>query len=232
MKISRIFILICIPFLIGNLFGVIYDKVWIVNITRIFIYLPLFIGFNKRLDLSNINILLFFSLSMVAGIFEFFNEESFLFYVAMFFTMASYFFLIREALRYTQRETANMFMMLFFCLLVAMNVYFLYQHLEQMEIHILGFMELGFYSVYYINLLILAIVGLIYYLNSYSRKSVFFITLVMTLVIADVLKDMAHFYLRDTSVIFIESMLSFGSVILAFQFFATREKKLRLINLV
>lgn len=232
MKLSRIFIFICIPLLIVNLFGVIYERDWMVNTTEILIYVLLLMGFYRRLDFSNINILLFIGLSLVATLFSFFKEEPLLFYVAMFFNMISYFFLTREALRYTQRETANMFMILFFCVLVAMNVYFLYQHLLQMELHMIGFMELGFYSVYYINLLILAIVGLIYYLNSYSRKSVFFISLVMALVIANVLKDMAFFYLQDTSVIFIESMLSFGSVILAFQFFATREKKLRLINLV
>lgn len=232
MKFSRIFILVCIPLLVANLFGVIYEIDWIVSSSKILVYLPLFISFYRRLDFSNINIPLFFGLSLVAGMFGFFKETPLLFYVAMFFSMASYFFLMREALRYTRRETANLFMILFFCVLVAMNIYFLYQHLQQMELHMIGLMELGFFLVYYLNLLILAIVGLIYYLNSYSRKSVYFIGLVIALVVANVLRDMAFFYLPETSVILVESMLSFASVILAFQFLATPEKKLRLINLV
>ena len=134
--------------------------------------------------------------------------------------------------RLTRREAANRFMLFFFFLLIAVNVYFLFEHLQEMEMHVVGVVEFGFYTVFYVNLFILGIVGLIYYLNSYSRKSVYFITLVMTLVLADVLRDMAAFYLRDTSVLLMESILRFGSVFLAFQFFATEEKKLRLINLV
>ncbi|MCM8570654.1 hypothetical protein NE848_14760 [Gramella jeungdoensis] len=232
MKYSRIFILVCLPILILNLYAVAFEIGWLINTTEFLVYIPLFIGFYKRLDFSNLNIFAFLGLSLVASIFSFFREERSIYFIAMFFSMASYFFLVREALKYTQREAANKFMLFFFFILVAVNIYFLFQHLQQMEMHLAGVMEFGFYSAYYINLLVLAVVALIYYLNSYSRKSVFFISLVMALVVSDVLRDMAAFYLRDTSVLFIECILRFSAVILAFQFYATREKKLRLINLV
>ncbi|MCG9970266.1 hypothetical protein [Christiangramia crocea] len=232
MKYSRIFILACLPILAVNLFSVAYDIEWMVNTTEFLVYFPLFVGFYKRLDFANFNIIAFLGLSLVAAIFNFFHEARPIYFIAMFFSMTSYFFLIREAVRYTQRETANKFMLFFFFILVAVNIYFLFQHLRQMEMHLAGVIEVGFYSAYYINLLVLAIVALIYYLNSYSRKSVFFISLVMAVVVSDVLRDMAAFYLRDTSVLIIESILRFTGVILAFQFYATEEKKLRLINLV
>ncbi|MDX1543208.1 MAG: hypothetical protein R3214_04605 [Christiangramia sp.] len=220
------------PILAVNLFAVAYDIEWMVNTAKFLVYFPLFAGFYRRLDFSNINIIAFLGLSLVAGFINFFHEERAAYFTAMFFSMTSYFFLIREALKYTQREAANKYMLFFFFILVAVNIYFLFQHLQQMEIHLTGIIEVGFYSAYYINLLVLAIVALIYYLNSYSRKSVFFISLVMAVVISDVLRDMEAFYLRDTSVLFIESIIRFTGVILAFQFYATGEKKLRLINLV
>ena len=232
MKYSRLFILACMPFLVVNLFAVAYDINWLAHATQFLIYVPLFAGFYKRLDFASFNLISFLGLSIVASVLGFFQETRSIYFMAMLFSMVSYFFLIREALRYTQREAANKFMLLFFFMLVSVNVYFLFQHLQQLELHVAGIVEFGFYAVYYTNLLVLAVVALIYYLNSYSRKSVFFITLVMAVIMADVLKDMEAFYLPDTSVLIAESILSFACVILAFQFFATREKKLRLINLV
>ncbi len=231
MKYSRILIFACVPILIINLFAVIYDMDWLANLSFFLVYPPLLGGFYKKLDFSNLNIILFFMVSVV-GVGLGFVVEDYAYLPILFFTMLSYFFLIKEALRYTKREAANRFMLFFFFLLIAGNVYFLFEHLQEMELHVAGIMEFGFYSVFYVNLLILGVVALIYYLNSYSRKSVYFITLVMTLVLADVLRDMAAFYLRDTSVLLMESVLRFGSVFLACQFFVTEEKKLRLINLV
>ncbi|TBW26750.1 hypothetical protein [Gramella sp. KN1008] len=232
MKYSRIFILACLPLIVVNLTAEIYELEWLATTAEILIYCLLLIGFYRRLEFYNLNISGFFSFSLLATTMFYFHEQRLIFFFAVFINMISYFFLMREALRYTQREAANKFMLLFFFVLIAVNIYFLFQHLQQLEIHITGMLEFGFYSVYYINLIVLGIVALIYYLNSFSRKSVFFISMVLSLIVADVLRDMAAFYLRDPSVIFIENVLRFASVILAFEFFATEEKKLRLINLV
>ncbi|MUP47003.1 hypothetical protein E0K83_14755 [Gramella sp. BOM4] len=231
MKPSGLYILACLPFLFVNLFAVIYKWEIVAGISYLAVLVPLITGFNHRLKWTNINFSFFMLLLVISGLSNFI-DSAYVNLIILLIGMFSYVFLAREALKYTQRQTANRYMLVLFFVLIAMNMYFLFGHLQEMENHFLNFLEWSFYTIYYIMLLILGIVGLIYYLNSYSRKSVYFVTLVMALVIADVLRDMADFYLQVTSVQILESLLRFASVILAVLFFATREKKLRLINLV
>lgn len=232
MTYRKFFVLSSLPILLLNLFGLISETDWLVDFTELLLYLPFFIAFKRKLDFTNINLNAFLSFSLCTALFRFFDQEKVVYLLSMFFSMVAYIFLYREALKYTKRETANKFILSFFIILIVVNGYFLSNHLQEIELHISSIVEFGFYSLYYINLLVLAVIGLIYYLNSYSRKSVYFITLVMAVVFADVFRDMAAFYLRNTSVSFIESMLRYSAVLLAFYFFSTREKKLRLINLV
>lgn len=221
-----------IPVFIIIFYAVITGVSWGVHLSGIFMILILFTGYYKRLEFKNTNLVAFFLLNLFAEMHGFIKNDKPIYFFCMLLTMASYFFLYREALRYTKRETANKFILIFFIALIAANVYFLASHLYEIELRIKSFLEFAFYSLYYINILILCVVGLIYYLNSYSRKSVFFISLVMAVVFADVFRDMARFYLTDTSVQVMEYLLKYGAFILAFQFFATPEKKLRLINLI
>ncbi len=232
MKYSRIFLLASIPVLIFNLYSVISGISWGINLSDFFILLVLFSGFRKRLNLKNLNLLAFLLFTIAAELLGFLKDLKFVYLISVFFSMASYFFLYREALTYTRRETANKFILGFFIALIAANAYFLLSHLQEIEQHVKGMVEFSFYSLYYINLMVLGVVGLIYYLNSYSRKSVFFISLVMAIIFSDVFRDMEKFYMADTSVLLTEYLLKYGGFILAFQFFATKEKKLRLINLV
>lgn len=232
MNTSFIFIVACVPIFLLNIIGVTNNFNWMVETSEFLIYIPLIIAFAKRLDFKNKNVTSFLILSVIAALTNLFLDGSFGNYTSMLLIMGSYFFLTREALKHTRRKNANNYMVIFFVVLVATNTYFLYEHFQQIQMRIKGMMALGFYWAYYLNLFVLAIVGLIYYLNSYSKKSVYFITLLMTIIIADMLKDMAGYYFRDSSVMVIESILRFFSVILAFQFFATKEKKLRLINLL
>lgn len=228
----RIALWATIPVLLINLYAVISGIYWGIHLSGIFIILILFTGYRKKLNFKNFNLVAFLSLSLAAEFHGFIKNDKPLYFICMFLVMISYFFLYREALLYTKRETANKFMLVSFIGLIAANVYFIGSHLFEIEVYIKNVLEFGFYSLYYLNLLILGIVGLIYYLNSYSRKSVFFISMVMAVVFSDVFRDMAQFYLSDTSVLIIEYFLKYGAFILAFQFFATKEKKLRLINLV
>ncbi len=232
MKHSRLFILASIPLLILILIAVLYNLNWLSTGAEIVTYSVLFIGFYKRLDFTNFNISLFFLLSVLATGLNFMRDESIFYFALMIFQMIAYIFLIREALKHTQRESGNRLMLLFFFLMIAMNVYFVFGHFQEIENQIGDATDFGLYSMYYLLLLILSIVGLIYYLNSYSRKSVFFITMVMAILVSDILRDMAVYYLPDTSVLLLHSFLDFVGIILAFQFFATTEKKLKLINLV
>lgn len=105
-------------------------------------------------------------------------------------------------------------------------------HLEELKRKISDMGEMIFYVFYYLNLLVMALIALVYYLNSYSKKSVYFISLTLALLFADVFRDMALFYLPDASVEVIQAILRMAGLFMAFKFFTTSEKKLRLINLV
>lgn len=232
MKPKQFYLLLCLPLIFLNLYAVFNTISWLTHIAEILIFIPLFLGFSKKLNFKNLNLSAFLGLSLLTILLSFFEDEGYMYLISILFRMISFFFLIREALKYTERQTANKFMLVFFFLLISVNAYFVFRHLQELEIHMAGILEFGFYSVYYINLLVLAIVALVYYLNSYSRKSLFYITLILALVISDILRDMALFYLPDTSVLLMKNFLSMSAIILAFQFFTTEERKLRLINLV
>lgn len=69
-------------------------------------------------------------------------------------------------------------------------------------------------------------------LNSFSKKSVFFICLAITFIVVEVLKDMGLFYFKDVSVEIVGKLIKFAALKMVFLFFITKEKKLRLLNLV
>ena len=231
MKPSRIFILACVPVLLVNLLAVIYSLGWLEKTSEISIYLLLLAGFSKSLNFKNINVVFFLVLGGMAVILNLLAEDRFT-YFTMFFQMSSYLFLSREALKHTQREAANKFMLVFFFLMLSANCYFIFRHVQEMGSQLGGVIEFSFYLLYYINLMVLVVIGLVYYLNSYSRKSVFFISMVMAIVVADILRDMVLYYLSEISVIMLHNFLKFSAVILSFQFYALKERKLKLINLV
>ena len=232
MKQSRFYIIASLPLLVLILIAVVYDLNWLSTAAEILTFSILILGFYKRLDFSNLNFSLFFLLSLAATGLKFLRDVNIFYFSLLIIQMASYIFLIREALKHTQRESGNKLMRLFFFLMIATNVYFVFGHFQEIENRIGEATDFGLYSMYYLLLLVLSIVGLVYYLNSYSRKSVFFITLVMSILVSDILRDMAIYYLPDTSVLLLHSFLDFVGIILAFQFFVTPEKKLKLINLV
>jgi len=232
MKLSRFCIFFCLPLIFVNLYAIFNNIVWLARVSEISIFIPLFIGFFKKLDFRNINVSAFISLTILAILLRYFQNISFIYFLSIFLNMFSYTFLIREALRYTYRETGNKFMLFFFFLLISGNAYFGFLHLQELEVYMNGMIEFTFYLVYYVNLLIFVIVGLIYYLNSYSRKSVYFIAMMMALVVSDILRDMGLFYFPDTSVLLLQHFLSLSAIILTFRFFTTKERKLRLINLI
>jgi len=88
------------------------------------------------------------------------------------------------------------------------------------------------YILYYVNLLILGIIAFIYYLNSYSKKSMYFISLSLGIIFADILRDMGVFFPQDLSVEVAESIIRMGCAVFAVLFFVTKEKQLRLLNLI
>ena len=60
----------------------------------------------------------------------------------------------------------------------------------------------------------------------------YFISLALTLIFADVLRDMDVFYLKDFSVEIAENSLRFAAAFFVIKFFSTKEKQLRLLNFI
>lgn len=232
MNYCKLFVLISVPILLVNLYAIVFSLSSLVNITSFLIYIPLMLGFCKRLDLKNYNILAFFSLSAISSVLFFYPDQINFWLSAIFFNMLSYIFLGMEALKYTKVKIGSTYMLTFFFVLIGVNAYFVLEHLHELESHLGGTLEFTVYTIYYLCLFALSLVALIYYMNSYSRKSVYFISLVMALVVSDILRDMALFYLPDASVMVLIAFLHFAAIFLAFQFFITKEKKLRLMNLL
>lgn len=231
MKINQLSFLVLLPILMINVYAILNKQPELAHLSEVLMFFPLILGFYNKLEFSNKNINSFIFICILGALMNFYDNK-FAHLAVMFCWMVAYFFLYREAIRHTQRKAANRYMKFFFLALLLLNIYFLSGHIEEIERKVTSMMEFGFYGIYYLNLLILAIVGLIYYLNSYSKKSVYFISLIIALLFADVFRDMATFYLRDTSVQMIQALLHFGGIILAFKFFVTPEKKLRLVNLL
>lgn len=148
------------------------------------------------------------------------------------FWMGSYIFLSREAIKHTEYERGNKFTTLYFVGIIAVYVYLLSIHVIEIEPNVTNRFILSIYIIYYLNILFLAIAALVYYLNSFSRKSVFFICLTLAFIFSDVLRDMEVFYFKDVSVELVASLIKFAALKLVFLFFVTREKKLRLLHLI
>lgn len=123
-------------------------------------------------------------------------------------------------------------MSLYFIGVVAIYAYLLSLHVLELERSLSDGFLFAYYIIYYLNILILAITALVYYLNSFSRKSVFFMCLTLSFIFADVFRDMEVFYFPDLSIEVVGSLIKFAAIKLALLFFVTPEKKLRLLNLV
>ncbi|MFD1096542.1 hypothetical protein [Salegentibacter chungangensis] len=232
MKLYRYLLLTGLLLLMLNIYGIVSSTDWLVLASRLLFYVGL-IGFKMSyLRISNLNLSAFFSFFIIAEIVSYFNDYWYLGMVGLLLYMAAYIFLSREAVLHTERSSASKYMLLYFVLVILVNAYLMLLHVLELQFYVSGFLNYGLYLVYYINLLVLGVVGLVYYLNSYSKKSVFFISLALALIFADVFRDMTAFYLEELGVLVLENFLRLAAITLAFFFFATEEKKLRLLNMV
>ncbi|HEY9184299.1 MAG TPA: hypothetical protein VIM94_03135 [Salegentibacter sp.] len=227
-------LLFCCIFLLAiiNIYGVVFGIPDLVLGSGLLFFLPLLAFYYKKLNASNLNLVAFCCFALV-GIFAYSLEESWYYKITgLICFMSAYIFLGREALHYTKREQASKYMLGYFLLVVMVNSYLLLEHLLQLELYINSQAEYLLYVFYYLNLLLLGGVALVFYLNSYSRKSVYFITLVLAFIFADVFRDMGEFYLQDTVVVVLGNLLRLAAILFAFLFFVTPEKKLRLLHMI
>lgn len=215
-----------------TLIGIFTENFWVRRSGEIIFILPLAGYYLKNLPLRNINFVAFFVCILLAAGFSFFWELWYIKLGVLGLWLGSYIFLVREAIKHTEYAKGSRFTTLYFLIVVGVYIYLLFLHMVEIERNLTDDFSFGFYIIYYLNILFFAICALVYYLNSFSRKSVFFICLTLSFIFADVLRDMEVFYFPDLSVEVVGTLIRFAAIKLAFLFFVTPEKKLRLLHLV
>lgn len=232
MKPKYIFAFLVVVAMLANIIGIFNESFWLSKSSELIFLLPLIAYYYKDLPLNNLNFYTFLVCIICANTLGLIQGVWFMHYVILGLWMFSYIFLVREAIKHTEYEKGSRFMTLYFFLVVSVYTYLLSLHILELERSLNDSFEFSFYIVYYLNILILAVTALIYYLNSFSRKSVFFMCLAIAFIFSDVFRDMEVFYFPDLSVEIVGSLIRFAGLKLAFLFFVTKEKKLRLLHLV
>ena len=215
-----------------NVFGIYQENFWLRVSGQAFFILPLAAYYFKKLPYKNINFYVFLFCIITTSLIMFFGELWYFNQITLGLLLLAYIALAREAIKHTEYERGSKFTTFYFILIVAIYGYLLSNHILEIEEKLANNFELSFYIIYYLNILFIAIAALIYYLNSFSKKSVFFICLTLSFIFADILRDMEVFYFPDLSVEIVESLIRFAALKLVFLFFITPEKKLRLLHLV
>lgn len=215
-----------------NLAGIINEEVLLRRSGEVLFFLPLIVYYHKKLKARNLNVYLFTGFALAATVAGCLNSIWYFEQITLGFWLGSYIILAREAIKHTEYERGSKFTTLYFVGIIAIYVYLLSSHIIEIERNVGNEFTFSLYIIYYLNILFLAVAALVYYLNSFSKKSVFFICLTLSFIFADVLRDMEVFYFRDLSVEIVASLIKFAAIKLSFLFFVTREKKLRLLHLV
>ncbi len=232
MSLFRYLQILLLPLLAVNLYAAVIEIDWLMKASELLFLFGIFGIYLKREKKPEINAMVFILLFFIGQISEFLIDTGNIRFLSLLFFLAAYIFLSREAIRHTQRETASKMMLLYFVLLILVITYLLLTHVVEIKSYTNSSLEFGIYILYYINLLILGIVSLIYYLNSYSKKSIFFISLVLAFIFADVFRDTTYFYINDSAMLITGNLLWFTGLTFSLLFFLTPERKLRLLNLI
>lgn len=229
---KTIFALLVVLAIAVNVYGIFEENFWVTRFAEFFFILPLIGFYYKRIPVGNLNFYAFMALLLTAGIISFFRGFWLVPYVNLGLWMGCYIFLVREAIRHIEYEKGSRYMALYFLAVVGTYIYLLSLHVMELERNLSDVFLFSSYLIYYLNILVLAIAALVYYLNSFSKKSVFFMCLTISFIFADVLRDMEVFYFPDLSVEIVGSLIRFAAIKMTFLFFVSPEKKLRLLNLI
>ena len=232
MKLKFYLILLVSGAIALSIAGIYYENYFMEQAGKMIFVFPLFGYYYKRLPARNPNLYGFLICMLAAVFFTFFQNIWYFDQISMGLWMGSFIFLIREAVQTTQYRRGTGFMLLYFLFVVGVYGYLLSLHIVEIEANVTDNYLFSTYVIYYVNLLIFGVAALVYYLNSFSRKSVFFICLTLSFIFADVLRDMGVIYFKDLSVEIVGTLIKFAALKLVFLFFVTKEKKLRLLNLV
>jgi hypothetical protein len=231
-KQKYLFAFLVVVAMLVNIAGIFFENYWLKKGGEVAFLLPLIAYYSDRIPLKNLNFRAFFLAVLLAGLLSFFEQVPYMSQVILGLWLSAYIFLVREAIKHTEYERGSRFTTFYFVIVVAIYMYLLSLHIQEIERSLEDRFEFMLYIIYYINIMIFAITALIYYLNSFSKKAVFFICLTLAFIFSDVLRDMEVFYFRDLSVEVVGALIRFAALKLVFLFFVTSERKLRLLHMV
>ena len=230
---QKLFLILAVLLATGVAMAGIYNDIdWLKWSGELLLLSLLFFFYRKKLPSRKFNFLAFSGCLLLAVFSSYWKEVWVFDYLVLGLWLAAYIFLAREAFTNTEYVRGSKITNVYFVLVVLVYAYLLLLHISEMEQSMGSKVDLVLYIIYYVNILIFAATGLVYYLNSFSKKSVYFICLALSFVFADILRDMELFYLPDLSVKIVSLLIQFAAIKLAFLFFVTPEKKLRLLHLV
>lgn len=215
-----------------NIWAIFTDSVLLKNTTYIFYFLCAILLVLDRYKKFDRYMVLFIGFTLLSYFVRYFNGEYYSHEISLLFLSAANIFLIFCASKFIEIKNASIYMLLYFIVIVGINGVLLGYHVMEIKDYINSNLAFSIYILYYVNLLILGIIAFIYYLNSYSKKSMYFISLCLGIIFADILRDMGVFFPQDLSVEVAESIIRMGCAVFAVLFFVTKEKQLRLLNLI
>tara|TARA_R110001632_G_scaffold58812_2_gene143209 strand:+ start:231 stop:995 length:765 start_codon:yes stop_codon:yes gene_type:complete len=223
----KLCIITCILAAAGTLYFISIDDYYISAVARIVFKLLLLAVFLSSKKVQNKTIFYsFFGLLLLSDVISMFFEVSSLVIVAIgvvFF--AGYLLLLKDSFRqYKIRDVRNVVAIYYFfviainAVLMVFHLYNLYNYMEESPLIYMG-------QVFYNSVLYLMVINaLAYYLNSYSKKSMFFLIGALAFVCSDILVSAYYFYNIKEDLILIHTVLSMIGYLFFFNYFFTAEK--------
>lgn len=232
MKQKILFVLVSVIAMVVTIIGIFEENFWLRMSGQALFVFPLVVYYFSRIPSKNVNFYVFLCCFIATSIFSFFQDIWYFSHLILGLYLIAYIALAREAMKHTEYGKGSRFTIFYFVIIVAVYGYLLSSHIIDIEEKLTNNFDLSLYIIYYLNILFIAITALVYYLNSFSRKSVYFICFALAFIFADILRDMEVLYFPDLSVEVIEAIIRFAAFYMVFLFFLTPEKKLRLLHLV
>ncbi|QCY70506.1 hypothetical protein FHG64_14455 [Antarcticibacterium flavum] len=183
---------LCLALLV-NIWSLLTGAFWLENTSYILFFIfAILLKFSGR-RFFNIAFYLFTGFTVASYVLKYVDTQFFSREFSMVLLSMAYTVLIIEGLKYIVIKNGSYLMLLYFFGIVGLNGCLLGYHLVELQEYISGYIAYSVYILYYFILLLLGIVSFIYYLNSYSKRSMFFVSLALGLIFADVLRDMGCF---------------------------------------
>ncbi len=232
MKIKNFGIAVLVLLIFINIWAIFTEAHLLKNTTFILFFLTAILLVVNRYRKFGRNLFMFLGLITLSYLIRYFQGDYFSYEISLLFLGIANVILILDASQYFEIKNGGNYILLYFICIVGINAGLLGYHLIGIKEYINNDLEFLVYLLYYLNLLILGIVAFIYFLNSYSRKAMYFISLTLGIMFADVLRDMIIFFPQDINVEIAESIIRMGCAVFAVLYFVTEEKQLRLANLI